>query len=64
MNGILAQSRAKYQNQFIEGYGMPFINGERPHILRETDEKLVESAINIINENEDCEVEIYEIIED
>jgi len=56
----IAQHRARFEQNFIEGYGIPLVNGKVPHFA---DEKSVSKAINIIivNEDEDCEVEVEEI---
>ena len=57
----IAQYRVRFGEGFIEGYGRPLQNGNRP-IWSHEDEKLQE-AINIITvrEDNDCEVEVEEI---
>lgn len=56
----IAQCRARFQQEFIEGYGAPLINGEKPIF---TDDKNVEKGINIkvISEDDDIETDSYEI---
>lgn len=61
----LAQLRARQGEGFYEGYGYVSVNGERPLAVRlsELNESSYESGINInvISEDEECEVEIEEI---
>lgn len=61
----IAQFRARFEKDFIEGYGIPLQNGERPFSVRvnEENEKYLERGINIIikSEDDDCEVEVEEI---
>ena len=61
----LAQLRARQREGFYEGYGYVSVNGERPLAVRlsELNESSYESGINInvISEDEECEVEIEEI---
>lgn len=56
----LAQSRARFQQEFIEGYGVTLIDGRKPYGCDEND---VETGINIkiISEDNDCEVDVTEI---
>lgn len=61
----LAQLRARLGEGFYEGYGYISINGERPLAVRlsEKNENSYEPGINIniISEDEECEVEVEEI---
>jgi len=56
----IAQHRARFEQNFIEGYGIPLVDGKVPPFA---DEKSVNKAINIIivSEDEDCEVDVEEI---
>lgn len=56
----IAQHRARFQQKFIEGYGVPLIKGK---VSYSTDESDVERAINIkiISEDDECEVEVIEL---
>lgn len=56
----IAQHRARFEMNFIEGYGIPLINGGRPPFA---EEKGLNKAINIniISEDEDCSVDVEEI---
>jgi len=56
----IAQMRARFEQSFIEGYGVPLVDGKIPSFA---DEKSVNKAINIVivSEDEDCEVEVEEI---
>lgn len=57
----IAQFRARFgDHNFIEGYGVPLVNGKKPIFA---DENSINKAINIIivSEDEDCEVEVEEI---
>jgi hypothetical protein len=61
----IAQFRARFGERFIEGYGIPKVNGKLPFIAR-INKKDLESVnhglnINILNEDNDCEVEVEEI---
>ena len=61
----LAQLRARQGECFYEGYGYVSVNGERPLAVRltEQNESSYENGINInvISEDEDCEVELKEV---
>jgi len=56
----IAQIRARTEQDFIEGYGVPLVNGKIPHFV---DNNSVEKRINIIivSEDENCEVDVEEI---
>lgn len=58
----LAQYRARFEQSFIEGYGEVLINGKKSWNVK--DENEVEKGINIIvkREDQDCEVEVEEIL--
>lgn len=57
----IAQYRARFESDFIEGYGVPLVNGENP--LYSRDESSLEPAINIkiVSEGQDCCVDVEEI---
>lgn len=57
----IAQFRARFGNDFIEGYGVPLVNGKNPSYSQ--DESSLEKAINIqiISEDQDCYVDVKEI---
>jgi hypothetical protein len=59
----IAQMRARYGADFIEGYGNILQNGAIPTscMLTELNEANHDININIISEDEDCEVEVEEI---
>jgi len=56
----IAQMRARFKKSFIEGYGVPLIDGEVSYFANE---KSVNKAINIIivSEDEECDVDVEEI---
>jgi hypothetical protein len=56
----IAQMRARFNRSFIEGYGVPLIDGEKPPFIKD---EQVNKAINIvvISEDENCDVEVEEI---
>ena len=58
----IAQFRARFEKSFIEGYGVPLVDGEIPWDVN-TDTDHIEKGINIIIESEDeqCEVEVVEL---
>lgn len=56
---ILAERKTRYDfGEYIEGFGVPMINGRKPSVSMAGVE--VSEDINIILEDEDCEVEIDE----
>lgn len=57
----IAQQRSRFGNTFIEGYGIPLIDGQCPLLI--PDEYEVEKGINIriISEDEEVDVVSYEI---
>lgn len=57
----IAQYAARFGSDFIEGYGIPLRNGERPIFVSE--DKVLNKAINInvITEDGYCEVDVEEI---
>lgn len=58
----IVHCRARYRDHdFIEGYGVPLVNGKNP--LWDNDESFLEEGINIVivSEDENCEVEVEEI---
>lgn len=56
----IAQARARFQNDFIEGYGTPLVNGKKPSFA---DEKSIQTGINIkvVSEDNDCYVDVVEV---
>lgn len=48
--GYIAQYRARFESNFIEGYGVPLINGKKPPLLSPNE---FESGINVIIISED-----------
>ncbi len=62
----IAQHRARFGQKFIEGYGIPFVNGKKPLIYRDIEEKQVAYGlnINIISEDDlyDMGIEVEEIL--
>jgi len=56
----LAQHRARFEQNFIEGYGVPLIDGEIPYTI---DKNNIQNGINIIivSEDEMCDVDVEEI---
>jgi len=56
----LAKMRVMLKNKYYEGYGILLVNDKIPPLA---DGNRVEKGINIIiiSENEDCEVDCYEI---
>ena len=61
----LAQHRARFGAEFIEGYGYPNINGEIPFEVA-YDSSNANSwckaiNINVISEDDDIDIEVYEI---
>lgn len=63
----IALHRARFGQKFIEGYGIPFINGEKPLVYGDREEKQVAYGlnINIISEDDfyDMEIEVEEVSE-
>ena len=59
----IAQMRARFQESFIEGYGTPLVNHKKPWFADDKTEVEEAININIISEDNDCDVEIDEIIE-
>ena len=60
----IAQFRARFgEHDFIEGYGIPLVNGKKPWSITDDKYKDYECGINIIikSEDEQCEVEVEEI---
>lgn len=56
----IAQFRARFGCRFIEGYGTPLENSKKPFFVK--DEEVEKGInINIISEDNDCEVEVEEI---
>jgi len=56
----IAQIRARTEQDFIEGYGVPLVNGKIPIF---SDNNSIEKGINIIivSEDEMCDVDVEEI---
>ena len=48
----IAQFRARFERSFIEGYGIPLVNGKIPWDVN-TDTDHIEKGINIVIESED-----------
>lgn len=59
----LAQFRARFGHNFIEGYGVVNVNGKDPRWNKNTQRCISEEAINIkvISEDRDCYVDVNEI---
>lgn len=58
----IAQFRARFgDHDFIEGYGIPLVNGKNPRY--DNDESSLEKGINIVVVSEDkyCDVDVEEI---
>lgn len=58
----IAQLRARFGGDFMEGYGYPLVDGAKPWHCEEND-KRIEKGINIkiISEDDDCYVDVEEI---
>jgi hypothetical protein len=59
----IAQFKARFgEHDFIEGYGVPLVNGKIPCFAHDGS---IEKGINIqiVSEDEECEVEVVEINE-
>lgn len=56
----IAQHRARFTQEFIEGYGAPLVNGEKPIF---SEDKNIETGINIkvISEDDDIQTDVYEV---
>ena len=56
----ISQLKARSDNIFMEGYGIPLVNGKSLHFA---DEHSIEKGINIIivSEDEMCDVDVEEI---
>lgn len=55
---ILAEMKTKYDaGEFIEGFGIPLINGKIPFIFGDPEGKQVNKDININTLFEDCDVD-------
>lgn len=55
----IAKERARFRSEFIEGYGVPLVNGKSAYF-----EPLgINESINIkiISEDDDCDVDVYEL---
>lgn len=49
----IAQHRARFQQEFIEGYGIPLINGKEPYVLIQYENSILHGLnINIISEDD------------
>jgi len=61
----LSQHRARFRQNFIEGYGVPLINGKKPLRYPEYDDKEIAKGININIISEDApsgiEVDVMEV---
>lgn len=59
--GHIASLKSEYEDgEFIEGFGIPLINGKKPYdYLKDED---VTTSINIYDQSSDIDVEIDEII--
>jgi len=59
----IAQHKARFDRSFIEGYGIPLVNGKVPYIPGFYSVDDIEEGINIqvISEDESCDVEVTEI---
>lgn len=57
----IASLKTEYENgEFIEGFGIPLINGKKPYdYLKDND---VTTSINICNQSSDIDVEVNEIM--
>lgn len=59
----IAQFRARFgDHSFIEGYGVPLVNGKDPRWVMADDDSL-QKAINIkvISEDQNCDIEVEEV---
>jgi hypothetical protein len=59
----IAQMRARFGNDFIEGYGYIMQNGQVPLPCALTETSMPNRNINIIDEYSDYDVEVVEIKE-
>lgn len=59
--GHIAKMKTEYEDgDFIEGFGIPLINGEKPYdYLKDED---ITTSINISDQSSDMGVEVYEIV--
>lgn len=58
----IAQHRARFGEDFIEGYGYPLVNGEVPFGAKIRGEKALDGInIKIIDEDDYPEVDIFEL---
>ncbi len=59
----IAQHKARFDRSFIEGYGTPLVNGKVSYIPGSYSVDDIEEGINIqvISEDESCDVEVTEI---
>lgn len=57
----IAKERARFGHGFFEGYGIPLVNGKS--ICFDEAETEVNESINIkvISEDDDCDVDVYEL---
>jgi hypothetical protein len=58
----IAQFRARFgEHDFIEGYGIPLVNGKNPRY--DNDESSLEKGINIriLSEDQNCDVDVEEM---
>ncbi|HDX9549366.1 TPA: hypothetical protein ROX86_001859 [Bacillus thuringiensis] len=59
---MIAQYRARFGHECIEGYGIPLENGKPPIGVAKDDWRIFDAInIQVISEDDDCEVEVKEI---
>lgn len=55
----IAKERARFGDSFLEGYGIPMVNGKSTCFDKtEVNENI---NIKIISEDDDCDVDVYEL---
>lgn len=62
----IAQHRARFQQKFIEGYGIPLVNGKEPYVLPQYKNSIAQGLnINILSEDDfdNMEIEVEEVVE-
>ncbi|MDF9524603.1 hypothetical protein P5815_29355 [Bacillus cereus] len=59
---MIAQYRARFGHECIEGYGIPLENGKPPIGVSEEDRRIFDAInIHVVSEDNNCEVEVKEI---
>ncbi len=57
----IAQHRARFGRDFIEGYGIPLVNGKQPWYITSIEECETGINIKIVSEDQNCDVDVEEI---